>query len=68
MQYHVLLVFTPSCFHVSVVNSQHAEIVSVVFAISAEASSPGQLRLLQQPACKVNTRLIHNTNIATINS
>lgn len=36
-------------------SSQDGGLVSLVLSISSEAPSPGQLRLLQQPACKVKS-------------
>lgn len=40
-----------SCFGFSSQNG--GEVVSLLLSISSEAPSPGQLHLLQQPACKV---------------
>lgn len=56
------------CTYCHTVSSHHGEfllqgeMVSFLLSISSEAPSPGQLRLLQQPACKVNTQLTRNTN------
>lgn len=66
-QYCVSSVFILLCSPVSVVSSLHGEsslpgeMACFLLSISTEASPPGRLRLLQQPARQVNTQLTTRT-------
>lgn len=68
MQYCILSLYKLLC-RVFMVSSCHGEfvlqgeVVSFLFSVSSEAPSPGQLWLLQQPACQVNTSYDNSKHI-----